>query len=108
MAEYSKTYSKDTAFTGDYPEGNDPSGAKQIKVGSKVYQYDESLEDGTSALPKDDILDLISAQHAEGLGIGITYVTDIGIFDGVLKKKTRTLTFVEGMLVEVSLESTWS
>ena len=50
MAEYSQDYSRDVAFTGDYPDDNTPSGSKQLKVGSTLHMYDESIEDDHSAV----------------------------------------------------------
>ena len=107
MAEYSREYSKDSAFTGAYPGDNEPSGNKQIKVGSTIHMYDESLEDDSSALPKEDIIALIATQMAAGLSESFAYVTDVSIINGAIVKRTRTITITNGQITEISAESDW-
>lgn len=108
MAEFSKDYSKDIAFVGDYPEGNTESGNKKIKVGSTLHMYDSAIEDNTSALPKSDIIALIDADAEYGLTQSLAFVTSVTVIDGAVKKKTRTITVVKGRITAISVESNWS
>ena len=105
MAEYSQDYSKDVAFSNSYPTGE---GSKKIKVGSAVTMYNVSIEDNDSAIPKSDIVELIAIGDPSALDRTVAVMTAVTIIDGAVKKRTRTLTFVNGKLTAVSAESNWS
>ena len=114
MPEYSREYSKEYAFRDDtYPEDDNPYsddpefGSKMIKVGNTTFWYDAEHETENSALPKKDIEKLIE-NKIEGFTGAIAMVSDITILDGVIKKKTRTFTYENGLLKNVSSESVWS
>ena len=105
--EYSKEYSKAVAFDESTYPAEAGSGSKPIKIGETTYWYDPSVENEHSALPKKDIEELIT-QAFEGLSGDLALMTNITIINGVIKKKTRTLTFNDGVLKSVSPESAWS
>jgi hypothetical protein len=107
MVEYSKDYSKSVAFDpSTYPDGSE-FGTKLIKVGEDSYWYDPSREDEHSALPKKDIEAMIEA-GTTGLSEEVTFVTDVTIINGLVKKRTRTAVFEDGVLKTVSTETPWS
>jgi hypothetical protein len=43
-----------------------------------------------------------------GLSVSITVVTDVGVFNGIVKKRTKILTFTDGLIIAVSDETAWS
>jgi len=110
MSDYSKQYSKDVAFVGDYPGLNPGGGDAVIKVGSTSHRYDSSVIDETSALPKKDIEALIADKivtDGEGFSGDVTVVVDISVISGAVKKRTIKHTYKKGRLITTSLVSNW-
>lgn len=56
---------------------------------------------------REDIEDLVP-QAGTGLTAAVTVVTNVGAFNGVVKKKTRIMTFTNGSLTGVTTETDWS
>ena len=107
MPEFSKPYSKAIAFNdGTYPPDMEFR-TKLIRTGETNNWYDPVIEDEHSALPKKDIEELIKG-NLDGLTVEFTVMTDVTVLNGLVKKRIRTLTFENGLLVKLSTESIWS
>lgn len=70
------------------------------------------IDDDTYALPdcvmrREDIKEMVE-DTLGGLTAAVTVVTAVGVFNGLLKKKTQILTFTDGLLKAVSAETAWS
>jgi len=107
MAEFSKDYSKGEAFKPDTYPTDLEFGTKLIKVGEESFWYDPNQEDEHSALPKKDIEALIGTT-VTGVTGEVSLTTAVTVIDGVIKTKNRKLTFDNGVLKEISVETPWS
>ncbi len=78
---------------------------KQYYLGSQgPFKYDDANETDEHLARRGDVFELLTGQLTQD----ITLVTDVSIIGNLLKKKTRTLSFEDGTLVSVSVESAWS
>ncbi len=80
-----------------------------LKIGSDGPHpvAEEDYIDPDGVVRREDIEAMIAAESS-GLTMAQTIVTDVGVFNGALKKKTRILTFTNGRLTSVSTETAWS
>lgn len=68
---------------------------------------DAAYAEDDCVMRRADIVALV-ATVSGGLSQDLVLVTDVGVFNGVVMKKTRTLTFTNGRLTAVGTETAWS
>ena len=79
-----------------------------LRIGSDgPHPVEESIyDDPDGVMRREDVEALVEVPS--GLSMAQTVVTAVGVFDGVVMKKTRILTFTSGRLTSVSVETDWS